>query len=375
MKPLALFTLMVLTGCATVQPSRSLTTADDHRRFGLEEHVIAPWEDGLRTDPGPGNYEWWYFDAHLGDGSTLVVVFFTKPITGTDGPLRPMVQFDLDRPDGTRVSRTIEFPADQFHASKERCDVTIGKNRFQGDLHEYRIELDTPELTLDLTLTGEVKPWRPAAGVLGFGAKDERYFAWLPSVPQGHVTGTFSAGGGPRVDFTGTGYHDHNWGNASLTELIHDWYWGRARVGAYSVIAAFITAEQRYSSTQFPMLLLAKGDEVLVGDGAGLRFSSSEVTTDEVTGKPVASRLVWESVQAGKRYRVSFLRKKDLVRAPLTAGLPGFQRFLARLVGFDGAYHRFTGEVTVEALDGDTVLDAQTNAAAVWELMYLGHAP
>jgi hypothetical protein len=31
--------------------------------------------------------------------------------------------------------------------------------------------------------------------------------------------------------------------------------------------------------------------------------------------------------------------------------------------------------VTVEALEGDAVTDSQTNTAAVWELMYLGHAP
>ena len=38
------------------------------------------WEDGLLADTSPGCFEWWYFDAHFMDGSTAVIVFFTKPI-------------------------------------------------------------------------------------------------------------------------------------------------------------------------------------------------------------------------------------------------------------------------------------------------------
>ena len=369
-----LLVLLALTGCATLQPSRALVTAEEHRRFGLDEQVIAPWEDGLRTDSGPGTYEWWYFDSHLEDGSTLVIVFHTKPITDTSGPLRPSVQFDLTRPDGSKLSASVAYDASAFSASKERCDVTIGPNRFQGDLHQYRLHLELPQLRADLHLVGEVKPWRPAAGVLTFGAKDEKYFAWLPSVPQGKVTGTLTPAGEAPLEVSGSGYHDHNWGNAALTELIHDWYWGRARVGEYTVIASFITAAAHYSGTRFPILLLAKGDQVLTGPGA-ITFSSSEVATDERTGKPVASQLRWDYAHEGRRYRISFQRQRDLVRVPLTDGLPGFTRFLAKLAGFDGAYHRFGGEVTVEAFEGETRVDSQTTSTAVWELMYLGHAP
>jgi hypothetical protein len=369
-------TLLALAaaGCATVQPSRALISAEDHQRFGLSPTSIAPWEDGLRTDGAPGTYEWWYFDAHLDDGSTLVIVFFTKPITGTSGPLAPAVQLDLTRPDGSKLTKTMAFDAANFSASKDRCDVKIGPHRFEGDLHAYSLHVEFPELSADLKLEGDVKPWRPAAGVLGFGEKDEKYFAWLPAVPHGKVSGEVTIDG-QRAEVSGSGYHDHNWGNAALTELIHDWYWGRARVGDYTIIASFITAEQRYSSTKFPILLLAKGDKVLVGDSTYVTFSNDETATDEKTGKPVSSRLVWDVNDGPKRYRISFLRKKDLMRAPLIDGLPGFTRFLARLAGFDGAYLRFTGDVTVEAFEGDARVDAQTNSTAVWELMYLGHAP
>jgi hypothetical protein len=68
--------------------------------------------------------------------------------------------------------------------------VKLGPNRFEGDLHAYSLHVELPEFTADLALTGDVKPWRPGSGVIGFGAKDEKYFAWLPAVPHGRVTGT-----------------------------------------------------------------------------------------------------------------------------------------------------------------------------------------
>jgi hypothetical protein len=46
-----------------------------------ESNTPEKWEDGIRTSGEKGTYEWWYFDAHLDDGSTVVIVFFTKFMT------------------------------------------------------------------------------------------------------------------------------------------------------------------------------------------------------------------------------------------------------------------------------------------------------
>jgi len=51
----------------------------DYHRLGLDPTTVARWEDGARTDNRAGTYEWWYFDAHLDDGSTVTVEFHTKP--------------------------------------------------------------------------------------------------------------------------------------------------------------------------------------------------------------------------------------------------------------------------------------------------------
>ena len=40
--------------------------------LGLSEK-IQKFEDGLRTEPKSGSYEWWYFDSKYPDGSSLVI--------------------------------------------------------------------------------------------------------------------------------------------------------------------------------------------------------------------------------------------------------------------------------------------------------------
>src|SRR5260221_14220843 len=67
----------------------------------------ALWEDGLRTDGGPGSFEWWYFDAQFGDRFTAVMVFYTKPMTGQAGSLDPEVSLTITYPDPNDPSKTV----------------------------------------------------------------------------------------------------------------------------------------------------------------------------------------------------------------------------------------------------------------------------
>src|SRR5512134_551699 len=110
-------------------------------RDGLTE-TVAPWEDGLRTGVERGTFEWWYFDAHFDDGSTAVVSFATKPLLERNGPLKPAVSLTITRSDGTKISQFPIYPASQFSASKESCDVRIGPNWTKGDLRQYQVHVE-----------------------------------------------------------------------------------------------------------------------------------------------------------------------------------------------------------------------------------------
>src|SRR6202167_1100057 len=209
-----------------------------YQRLGLSRGTVAPWEDGARTDGGRGSFEWWYFDAHLDDGAALVVIFMDKDFTEPQKPLAPLVRINLDLPDGRSLQKVQHFAPESYSAATDHADVRIAGNRFEGDLHRYRITAAIDEVSVDVTLTGQVPPWRPGTGYVYFGAGQSHEFAWLPSVPQGTAEVRYRVGDEVH-ESAGIGYHDHNWGNAALSKLIHDWYWARGQAGPYSVITAY----------------------------------------------------------------------------------------------------------------------------------------
>jgi hypothetical protein len=348
------------------------TSPADYERFGLLPSRVALWEDGARTDNRSGTYEWWYFDAHLDDGSKLVVIFMNKDLVTPGRPLSPILRVNLDLPDGRSYQKVVPFPAKDWSAAADRADVRLGANRFTGDLDEYRIQATAGEVSVDVTLTGQIPPWRPATGHLLFGPDRDLEFAWLPSVPQGIVTGSCTVDGVTR-QASGVGYHDHNWGNVGIMKIIHNWYWARGQAGQYSVIASFITAQKKYGYQTIPLFMLARDGQIVADDASLVRFETEDVYTDETTGKPVAtlSRYVYE--QNDDRIVVSFTRERDLARERMVDALTWPKRLAAKLARFDGAYLRFTGPMTINVYKAG-ILNEQQSQDAIWELMYFGHS-
>lgn len=343
----------------------------DYERLGLARGVVAPWEDGARTDNRRGTYEWWYFDAHLDDGSSLVVVFMNKDLASPNDPLTPTIRIDLDLADGRSYQKIVTYSAGSWQASSTEADVRIGENRFRGDLHTYRIEAAVEEVTVDITLVGQVPAWRPQTGYLLYGAERDKEFAWLPSVPQGTVTVTYRIGEEVH-ETSGTGYHDHNWGNVSLAKIVHDWYWARGQAGPYTVIASLVTAHERYGYTQLPIFMLARDGEVVADDSAHVRFEALDTYADESTGKPVATKTRYTYLGDDESWIVTFTRDHDLAKSRMIDSMHGPKRVLAQLVRFDGAYLRFAGRLDIEHYRG-TALVEKNSDQAIWELMYFGH--
>jgi hypothetical protein len=345
----------------------------DYERLGLSPTSIAAWEDGARTDDSAGTYEWWYFDAHLADGAKLVVSFMNKDdIADPKKPLAPLLRLNLDLPDGRRFEKIVHYPPDEWSAAKDHADVRLGENRFTGDLHRYRIEATAEEVSVDATLTGQVPPWRPSTGYMLFGADRSLEFAWLPSVPQGAVTVTYSVDGEPH-DTTGVGYHDHNWGNVGLMKVVHDWYWARGEAGPYSVIASYITSAATYGFEPIPIFMLARDNVVVADDPSKVTFEREGVYTDPTTGKPVASTTRYTYRDGDDRYVVSFTRTSDLTAARMVDSIKGLKRVAAKLAHFDGAYLRFVGDIEISRYRGGDLIETHKNDA-IWELMYFGHA-
>ncbi|NMO49912.1 carotenoid 1,2-hydratase [Actinoplanes sp. TBRC 11911] len=339
--------------------------SNDFARFDLDPHAVREWEDGARMSDDSGAYECWYFDAHLADGAKVVVVFMA---------LAPQLWVNLELADGTRSGTAVTFPAAAWSAARGRTDVRLGPHRFAGkDLREYRIQATAGRVSVDFTLTANVPAWRPETGHVLFGEKRDLEFNWLAAVPRGTVRGHYVIDGA-RHETTGTGYHDHHWGNVSLKRVVNDWYRARGQAGPYAVVASVITSTEKHGRTELPLLMLAFQGRIIGGGTAKMTFERRYVFTDSKTGKPVANILRYTFVDGETRYVVMFERERDLTRTWLAKELPWPRRAASRLTGFDGAYLRFAGVLTVEHYESGRLIDKYTGDAG-WDLTYLGHAP
>jgi hypothetical protein len=117
--------------------------------------------------------------------------------------------------------------------------------------------------------------------------------------------------------------------------------------------------------------MLARDGKVVADDATKVRFEELGTYTDTATGKPVANVTRYTYTSGDDTYVITFTRHRDLTANRLIDELHGAKKVAARLIRFDGAYLRFTGELRIEHRRADTVVDSYTDSA-IWELMYLG---
>lgn len=349
------------------------TRLEEYAYLGLTPGKVAPWEDGVRTTGKRGEFEWWYFDSKMDDGSSLVIVFFTAPFVSVKKGYQPSVSLHLVRPDGTEIEDELKVDASECSFSRDRCYARIGDSIFEGDLNRYTIRYRTKKVQANVVLEGNVNPWKPATGHIFFGRKD--YFAWLPSVPEGTVKAAVRTHE-TKEQFTGTGYHDHNWGNTAMFQMMHHWYWGRAKVGDYQMITCYITAARKYGYEHFPIFMLAKGRE-LIGDNTDhLTFTQTDAVFDDVTKKHYHKKLIYDYDDGNVHYCITYRAEECLDRQDMTSDVPAVKTNPAvitamHLMKLAPSYNRFGGTVTLERFEGEQVVE-EIAAPAIWELMYFG---
>lgn len=300
------------------------------------------WEDGSRVDSKPGRYEWWYFDAHLDDGSTVVAAIYSKPYAYVNLPCTPQVKLIISDPSGKTYLNVDNFTEKDFHVSKDKCDVKVGRSWLSGDLKKYKIHFEVGGNTADLEFKRVVPTWRPGTGKCYFGDEYKDYIGWLVAVPYGRVSGTIKYNGREHK-VKGAGYHDHNYGNIGISKIINHWYWGRLTIADYNCIFFQFVSADKYDNEKLPLFMFAKGDEIIIQDGSKLKVVEENMIKHP-SGKSYPGNLsfIWEE---GKNRVTIKINNPQIIEARyLLAELPLYKRILARLL-FNPYYFRFTADI------------------------------
>ena len=159
--------------CDSLLPCRFGMDSADYRMLGLEDGPMRQQDDAAHGVTESEGHEWWYIDAEF-DGGILGLFIITKPMRSEDPALAVTVTLRLTN--GPEVSKFETFSMEELYASKESCDVLMGKIFFKGDLSRYEVHVEADGLGADVELVGTVAPWRPATGHMLFGEHDEARF-------------------------------------------------------------------------------------------------------------------------------------------------------------------------------------------------------
>ena len=221
--------------------------------------IVSVWEDGLRTSGDRNEFEWWYLDAKLDDGSVLVTYFWKVHFIAD----QYFIGFNYRDKDGNDFFKLKYFRSKDVSFSSDSCDVVYGNNTFKGNLQNYTIKIDPDDfdgIGINLNLKSTLKPYRPQDGIIKAG---DDYFAWLSAVPNGVVSGDLIVNG-EKTRLSGSGYHDHNWGNTPLQYLFDNWVWFRGEIEDKTIVAAVLYMTDKRGGYDVPILYIADSSKVHV---------------------------------------------------------------------------------------------------------------
>lgn len=354
-----------------MKTARIMDQPEDYEKLHINPDHIEKWEDGRRNhDDSSGNWEWWYFDSILDDGSKAVIQFFTKAGMKNiqkDGDV-PSVTIKYTLPDGTLLQDEVLPDLNECSFGTDKCNVHLGSCSFVGDFKTYTIQVEGKKLGCNLTLVSHAKPYRPGTAYFEFG--DDEYYTWLCSVPQGEVTGTLTYED-KTVKVQGSGYHDHQWGNRFYLPEWNNWLWARQSFGDYSaLIFDFVTSEES-GFARIPVFFVQNADGELVFES----YDSVTCTVPEMTPVDKASgkeypKIVCYEFDDGNAHVSYRLESKEILESQGFKSKPVIGKIIVKKLGMNLSYMRFLGDGSMTLTkDGETI---QRSGELIYEFMYPG---
>jgi hypothetical protein len=208
---------------ALVAPARVLASGPTPRDDGYHYELF---RDGVHD----ARYvEWWYYD--FVDPSSGLSLAFTYSILDPDnrtGLGSTELLAAAFTPDGLFHESAL-LPADRFHGSPANAALVVegGGGVEVVDERTYHVTgaiAGDHEIAWDLTYVAARPPWLGAADD-AVGLAPWEKMSWLVYMPAALVTGEVVIDGRSHALHAVRGYHDHNWGEWVLSDVV--WNWGQ----------------------------------------------------------------------------------------------------------------------------------------------------
>lgn len=357
---------------AQLKNSRYMDTEADYKKFGINPDKVEVWEDGLRgvKKPTVSEWEWWYFDAIMEDGTSVVIQFLNPAVILPSHP--SAVNFQITTSDGKYHRSILESSEEDVHFGEGKCDVHFGPNSFVGDLKDYTIHVEEDDkFGADLHFTNLGTPFRPGTAYFGFGDHYEDFYTWLCVVPKCRVEGKLLIDG-KTIEVSGYGYHDHQWGTKSHMEFFNNWTWARQSLGDYSVTMFHMVSRKEYGYKRFPIMFVEnKQGDIIFSSYNNIEYEMQGTKRDEASDKlyPTVQKQIFHDGNLTLEYTLT--PKKTLETSLAFPNPTPEQAATFELKEQKPSYMRYLGEGHVKLQEGNTIL-LDDSSKLIYECMFQG---
>ncbi len=304
---------------------------------------IKPEYDSIHIDMKKrGNSEWWYFDAHLEGGYTVVGFFNAKhQRTGKTG-----VEITIYTPEGKKIQNFYKYRRSDLKISHESADLQINNNYIKVDYSNenfpvYEVFLDEDEFGLHLKYTAQVPGWMPGRGYVQFSNIGE--FGWVVPLPRAKVEGTIKLFN-KIIPVKGFGYHDHNWISFNAIKVIKYWHWGRIYSENFTIIYAYINCNEKMDYYSIKVFMIAKNDEIILSTGE-YDFLEENFQYNEITRNSYPKSLKFK---LSEQNEITLNVEKIIDQELLLSDFNPILRFLAnKVLKLNPGYFRFNSKFEI----------------------------
>ncbi|PIQ71557.1 hypothetical protein COV87_02725 [Candidatus Roizmanbacteria bacterium CG11_big_fil_rev_8_21_14_0_20_37_16] len=189
---------------------------------GSPENVSAGNPENHEFEHIGSDAEWWYFDGQSKEGAVFNIIFYSHL-----GKNKPTFSLFLHVPGEAPISihDQVDTP---FESTKEKY-IAMGEHQVTKDNESLRLRSSGNRHSLDIKFTPVYKP--------SFVEIEQPGMGWRVEMPKATLQGQITIGK-EAFDFSGSGYHDHNWFKDSkinsemdnrevLATVLRGWQFGR----------------------------------------------------------------------------------------------------------------------------------------------------
>ncbi|KAF7593580.1 hypothetical protein BBP40_011200 [Aspergillus hancockii] len=225
----------------------------------------------MKTPASRQSFDFWYFDAISRTTSAAInIVFFnTGDFAANPHPLTVQISGTFDN--GSEFSGEA-LASGGAVITNDEGGVTGNWLGAGASFHgtnldkpnvEYVIKLDSPNIGVKGTfkLKSRAPPHYPCnPNVDGLNTILLAHLHWSNAVPDAHANIDLTINGTHFKMIGGIGYHDKNWGDASVIVSPKYWDWGHASLGPYSLVWYDLLD---YNDTEHVYAYIAKNGEYM----------------------------------------------------------------------------------------------------------------